>query len=233
MPDLEHKNVYNTQTYQYDLLVAREDYQGNLPRAIREIAPLEGISLLDLGAGTGRVALLCAPYVKELTAMDAAWPMLKVAEAKLGDTPLRRWYLTTADHRALPLVDRSADLVTSGWSVCYLVSWNEGDWRVEVRRALAEMKRVLRPGGTILFMETLGTGHETPFRLEHLAPYYRLLEEEEHFSSRWIRTDYRFESVEEAESLTRFFFGDELADRVARDQMVVLPECTGLWWLKV
>ena len=45
-----------------------------------------------------------------------------------------------------------------------------------------------------------------------------------------IRTDYRFASVQEAVELTRFFFGDELADRVRVEDWLVLPENTGIWW---
>jgi hypothetical protein len=36
----------------------------------------------------------------------------------------------------------------------------------------------------------------------------------------------------EAEQLTRFFFGDELADQVAFNNIVALPECAGVWWRK-
>ncbi|MCC7207638.1 MAG: class I SAM-dependent methyltransferase, partial [Anaerolineae bacterium] len=52
------------------------------------------------------------------------------------------------------------------------------------------------------------------------------------FGSTWVRTDYRFASLAEAERLTRFFFGDALADEVVRRKWVTLPECTGLWWLE-
>jgi hypothetical protein len=96
------------------------------------------------------------------------------------------------------------------------------------------MKRVLRPGGTVIILETLGTGCESPHPpSDALAAYYALLEEEHGFSATWIRTDYRFASLSEAEDLTRFFFGDGLADRVAREGLVTLPECTGIWWLTI
>jgi hypothetical protein len=47
----------------------------------------------------------------------------------------------------------------------------------------------------------------------------------------WIRTDYEFASVEEAVTLTRFFFGDELALQVQTANSPIVPECTGLWWV--
>ncbi len=52
------------------------------------------------------------------------------------------------------------------------------------------------------------------------------------FSSTWIRTDYRFSSLAEAEALTRFFFGEALAQKVVQEGWITVPECTGIWWLK-
>ena len=42
-----------------------------------------------------------------------------------------------------------------------------------------------------------------------------------------------FESLAEAEELARFFFGDDMADKVLEEKWVILPECTGIWWLPV
>jgi hypothetical protein len=69
--------------------------------------------------------------------------------------------------------------------------------------------------------------------LDTLTTYCAWLEKEHGFASTWIRTDYRFESLSEAQEATQFFFGDELADQIARENWVILPECTGLWWLTV
>lgn len=96
---------------------------------------------------------------------------------------------------------------------------------------LAEMRRVLRPGGTAVILETLGTGRETPQPpTPALAELYAWLESEHEFTRQSLRTDYRFESLDEAEDIVRFFFGDELAAEVVANKWVKLPECTGLWW---
>jgi hypothetical protein len=50
------------------------------------------------------------------------------------------------------------------------------------------------------------------------------------FQRNWIRTDYRFTSVQEAVALTRFFFGDEMAQEVLANDSLIVPECTGIWW---
>jgi len=104
----------------------------------------------------------------------------------------------------------------------------------EELKALAEMFRVLRPGGTAIILETMGTGQAEPFPpTEGLAAFYRWLQNEHGFQTTSIRTDYQFESPAEGQALLRFFFGDELADRIVEEQLTILPECTGVWWKRM
>ncbi|HEX2989536.1 MAG TPA: hypothetical protein VHO49_02600, partial [Anaerolineales bacterium] len=65
-----------------------------------------------------------------------------------------------------------------------------------------------------------------------VEPAYQWLEANG-FDSKWIRTDYRFESLDEAIELAGFFFGEELAEQVRANGSVILPECTGVWWRTV
>lgn len=227
MPD--NKTVYAHHGNEYEALIAREDYQDNILSALQSITSLENRVVLDLGAGTGRLARMLAPLVAQVHAFDIAPDMLRVCSEKLSESGLSNWEVNIADHRQLPVGDHSADLIVSGWSVSYLAVWNPDSWRAELDKALAEMQRVLKPGSFIVLFESLGTGNESPVRLEHLHNFYSWLDEEG-FQKKWIRTDYRFESLEEAEYLSRFFFGDELGDRVRQNRWVILPECTGVWW---
>jgi ubiquinone/menaquinone biosynthesis C-methylase UbiE len=227
MPD--NKTVYARHGNEYEALITREDYQRNILRALEEITPLENRVVLDLGAGTGRLACLLAPRVAQVHAFDVAEDMLRVCSEKLIAMGRTNWQLDIADHRNLPIQDHSADLAVSGWSVSYLAVWNPDSWRAELEKWLAEMRRVLKGGGSIVLFESLGTGNESPVKLEHLAEFYPWLDEAG-FQNKWIRTDYKFESLHEAEYLTRFFFGDELSEKVKRNKWVILPECTGVWW---
>lgn len=230
MPD--NKTVYAQHGNEYEALVAREDYQGNILRALEEITSLEDRVVLDLGAGTGRLACLLAPRVARVYALDVAEDMLRVCHEKLTATGLVNWQVDIADHRSLPVMDHAADLAVSGWSVSYLAVWNPDSWRDELEKWLAEMRRVLKAGSYIVLFESLGTGNESPIKLEHLADFYPWLDEAG-FQNKWIRTDYKFESLDEAEYLSGFFFGDELGDKVKKNRWVILPECTGVWWKKV
>ncbi len=227
MPD--DRAIYSQHAAEYDRLVVCEDYQDHILPALQRIRSLEGLDVVELGAGTGRLSCLLAPLVGRLTMLDASQHMLDVATAKLARSGLQHWQARVADHRKLPVEDGVADLAISGWSVCYLVVEDPQHTRAALDETLGEMRRVLRPGGSIVLLETLGTGYTTPTPPDKLAEYYAYLETAG-FASTWIRTDYQFASLAEAEALTRFFFGEELAARVVENDWVVLPECTGIWW---
>jgi ubiquinone/menaquinone biosynthesis C-methylase UbiE len=228
----QQRRIYQSDGDRYEALVSREDYQGNILRAIEEILDVDGLDALDLGAGTGRLTLLLAPRVKSIHSFDASAEMLRVCRERLEASGLSNWQADVADHRHLPVPDHSADLAVSGWSVSYLAVWNQENGTAELDKWLDEMERVLRSGGTIILFESLGTGNETPIRLEHVESTYQWLDTHG-FEHKWIRTDYQYESVDEAAELAGFFFGEEMAEQIRRNGSVILPECTGVWWRKV
>jgi len=228
----QQRKIYQTDADRYEALVSCEDHQGNIMKALDEIVNPDGLDILDLGAGTGRLAVMLAPRARSMRAFDVSEEMLRVCRQRFEASGLSNWKVEVADHRQLPVEDGSADLVVSGWSVAYLHVWNPESWRDELEKWLGEMKRVLRRGSFIVLFESLGTGNDEPISLEHLKEYYLWLDEAG-FQNKWIRTDYKFASIEEAEELSCFFFGDELGDKVKANQWVVLPECTGVWWFRV
>jgi ubiquinone/menaquinone biosynthesis C-methylase UbiE len=231
---IDHEEIYRSQAERYDLLVSREDHLGQILPALQKITELEGLDVAELGAGSGRLTALIAPLVKSVRAFDGSAHMLEHAARKFEELGITNTSFQVADNRKLPLEDSRVDLALSGWSIGYFASHKNPDWPRDVEQTLAEMQRILRPDGTIVILETLGTGFEEPrVPTGELEAYYTYLEEKESFQRTWIRTDYRFKSVEEAQGTIEFFFGEPLSSRVREQKLTVIPECTGIWWRQI
>jgi malonyl-CoA O-methyltransferase len=104
-----------------------------------KIAPLR---ILDLGCGTGySIDALLKLYPKaELIALDIAEPMLR--RARRRGRWLKRPRCLCADLDAVPLADGSIDLVFANAAL---------QWSADPPQAFADLGRVLRPGGLLIF----------------------------------------------------------------------------------
>jgi len=89
-------------------------------------------TILDVGTGTGRAALMLARGGARVTAIDASEPMLEVARARAAEQMVKVHFLR-GDAHDLDFKDRSFDVV-----VCLRVLMHAPDWR----RCLSELCRV-------------------------------------------------------------------------------------------
>ena len=132
-----YRDIYRLRADDYQRLVAREDHRGALLPAIRAVHPLEGARVVELGAGTGRLTRLLAPWAAQIAAYDSSAAMLEVAARENEAHGVRNATLAVAEHHALPAEDHSADLVVEGWAFGHLM--DQRDWRSAVDAALAEV----------------------------------------------------------------------------------------------
>lgn len=225
------QDIYRNRADQFERLAAREDRQGNLFAALNDIRPLDGLRVVEFGAGTGRITRLLSVLVDQVSAFDIESSMIRRAASALHTSGMTNWHLALGDNGRMPVVSGCADLVIEGWSFAHVVGWHPQSWRERADAMLAEMERILKPGATAILIETMGTGRRQPRAPSaKLAQLYDYWQREWGFSYRWIRTDYQFVSPQEANELMRFFFGDELADTCLDSKTVIVPECTGIWW---
>jgi len=135
--------------YDCTLSRAEETCLGDWRRALLEKAHGD---VLEIGAGTGANLAHYPPAVRRLVLAEPDAGMRGRLKAKVGE----RADVTVVDAtaEAIPLPDRAFDVVVSTLVLCSVES---------PARSLAEVWRVLRPGGTLLFLEHVAA--EVPGRL--------------------------------------------------------------------
>jgi ubiquinone/menaquinone biosynthesis C-methylase UbiE len=106
------------------------------------IVPLACGEILEVGIGSG----LNLPFynrgkVRRIVGVDPSAELLAMARQRIGALPVE---LLQGSAEALPLDDASIDTVLLTFTLCTIP-------RVEL--ALQQMRRVLKPGGTLLFCE--------------------------------------------------------------------------------
>jgi ubiquinone/menaquinone biosynthesis C-methylase UbiE len=225
--------IYRSHAGEYDELVAAEDYTGNLRRTLRSIGRWEGRTVVEAGIGTGRVTSLYAADAKSIVAFDRSSHMIDRARNNLASYSSKIDY-RIADHLAIASSKARGDVFVEGWSFGHLIIEQSPHVR-ETAVALEHMIHgVVRPGGTAIIIETLGTCTAVAGPPNaNLEEYYGLLEGECGYNREAIRTDYRFPSITEALRIMGFFFGEEMADRVREQGLPVVPEYTGIWWKSI
>jgi len=99
--------------------------------------------MLEVGFGSGLNVPHYPPAVRHVRAVDPATVGRVLAAERVAASPIPVEYVGL-DGAQLPLDDESVDCVLSTWTMCTIP---------DIHRALAEFRRVLRPGGTVHFLE--------------------------------------------------------------------------------
>ena len=222
------RNIYHHKAVEYHHMIDAEDVDGNLKPATQSLLG-DHRHILDMGTGTGRFPLLLHSTKYEITGMDLHLAML-LENKRQRSIAGGSWPLLCCDMRALPFPSHSWDAAVAGWAIGHLRAWYDSDWENQIGSVIAEMGRVVQPGGALVILETLGTGFTSPQPpTSALAEYYDKLEKDWGFNRQAIQTDYFFDNVDDAVRRTTFFFGSELAEKVTAQNWQRLPEWTGIW----
>jgi enediyne biosynthesis protein CalE5 len=129
-----------------------------------QIAP--GMKILDLASGTGEPSLSLARAVGpkgRVVATDLVPEMLAAAQQNADTQGLRNMEFRAADAEHLPFADSEFDRVTCRFGMMFFP---------DIPRAMAEIRRVLKPGGQACFA-VFGTPQENPFLMVSLGPFLK------------------------------------------------------------
>ena len=121
-------------------------------RRVVELAAVQpGNRALDLCCGTGDLALALAQRGAEVAGVDFSPAMLEIAEARRRrnfksnpQSAIRNPQFIPGDALQIPFPDASFDIVTVGYGLRNLTTWEKG---------LEEMHRVARPGARLVVLD--------------------------------------------------------------------------------
>jgi ubiquinone/menaquinone biosynthesis C-methylase UbiE len=106
------------------------------------LAQVEG-EILEIGFGTGLNLKHYPKHVHHLTAIDPGEGMARIARHRIEQSEIDvDLHVQTAEE--LPFEDGEFDCVVSTWTLCSVQ---------DAKRAVAEISRVLKPGGRFLYLE--------------------------------------------------------------------------------
>ncbi len=113
-----------------------------IPFRRRVISAAEG-RVLEIGIGSGLNLPLYPPAVRSVVGLEPSPALLQLARGRVAAAPVAV-ELLEASAEAVPLETGSINSVVTTWTLCSIP---------DARRALAELRRVLKPGGALLFVE--------------------------------------------------------------------------------
>lgn len=127
----------------------RRSYLGRITDALEErlildlLGPVNGLIVLDLGCGDGKMASRLARHGAQVTGLDAD-PLMLAAAHRRAKAERVELILVRGSVETPPFPDASFDRIVAVTVLCFV---READ------RAIAEMARLLRPGGRLVIGE--------------------------------------------------------------------------------
>ena len=179
------------------------------------LAHVQG-AVLEIGFGTG-LNLPCYPeHIRKITGVDPNPGMGSLARRRIASSPIAvDWQV--ADAQELPFPSQSFDSVVSTWTLCSIPN---------VAKALGEIRRVLRAGGKLFFLEHgLSEDPQVQRWQNRLNPLQKVIADGCNLNrdmARLIReAGFRFEQLE------RFYMADQSKFIGYTYQGIALPDPEG------
>jgi ubiquinone/menaquinone biosynthesis C-methylase UbiE len=105
--------------------------------------PLASGTVLEVGVGSGLNLPFYGPKVRALFALDPSRELWKIARRRVARAAFPVEFLPSSAER-IPLGEMTVDTVVTTWTLCTIL---------DPTGALAEMRRVLKPDGRLIFVE--------------------------------------------------------------------------------
>ena len=119
---------------------------------LTSICSLQGKTVADVGAGSGRIAFLVAPHAHTVFAVEPLSSFRSFMKEKSKDQEVKNLFVMDGTLDAIPLPADSLDV---------LITSNAIGWKLD--EELQEIERVVKPGGHAIHLIQAESTHEDPY----------------------------------------------------------------------
>ena len=219
-------NIWNDPDV-YEIENRGADPDGLIEAAMAGIHDWAGQRVLDLGCGSGFHLPLFARTASAVVGVEPYEPLAILARQRISDLSLASTSVLDGAAQELPLADDSVDVVHARWAYFFGPGCEPG---------LAELARVLRPGGTAFVIDNDASRSTFGAWFRRAMPTYDPVAVERFWGRQgWSReridVRWSFESRADFESVVRIEFTETLADGIlAEHEGSGVDYAVNLWW---
>ena len=202
----ESKAYYENNDY-YELFSIAEDSLNLVSNYLNEIS--KDKTILDAGCGTGKFLNILETNGKEYFGIDLSKDQLEKAKIK---SKKENSVFIESNLSDIKLEDNKFDLIVSSWVLGTITDINERS------KCLSELKRVLKPGGTIILIENDLNSEFEVLRNRHLdnrtIDYNNWILNNDFLVDKRIDTCFMFNTKEDAIKCFDVIYGNEVSSKI-------------------
>jgi SAM-dependent methyltransferase len=191
----------------FDLMARAIDPDGHIPTAMHSVAPIEGKTVLDVGAGVGDRTVVYAQIAAHVYALEPDPKALPILRGRIKSSGASNVTVVPGSADDIPLEEDSVEVAYATWAYFFGPGSEPG---------LQQVERVVRPGGDIVVVQNYG--HDELSRIwtptEAECEAWPAWFEAHGFACQVVDTTWRFRAVDEAVAVLEFLWGQRARDYV-------------------
>lgn len=208
-----HAALYDSEAALFDDISLHEDTAGKLRQFLLERFSFAGKSVLEAGAGAGRITDYYVDQARRVVVTDAYESMVGMLKQKYAG--MDKVTAVLCGHRQLrSRFPEPFDVFLSAFSFKYAFDPSVGDYD-------AFLEQILPPAGQHIIIECCGFYEEFDYLPPESVRYVRALENR--FQKTVLPTEFLFSSPEQAVAAAKVLFSP-IAERVRQQNRAVIPE---------
>ena len=214
-----HAELYDSEAALFDDISLHEDTTGKLRQFLLERFSFDDKSVLEAGAGTGRITDYYVDQAKRVVVTDAYESMVNILKQKYAGVD--KVTAALCDHRQLrSRFPEPFDVFLSAFSFNYAFDPSVGDYD-------AFLEQILPPAKQHIIIECCGFYEEFDYLPPESIRYVHALENR--FQKTVLPTEFVFSSPQQAIAAAKVLFSP-IAERVRQQNRAVIPEMIHIYY---